>query len=134
MDDCVFCKIIRKELPAYVVYEDEDTMSIIPLEMEVLGHLLVIPKQHCQDVFSTPSEVLAAVMKTVKKMSHLVKDKLGATGVNILNASGKDAEQTVFHLHFHVMPRYAEDGLKIWPKFPRPDVDKQELLKRLTKD
>ena len=132
MDDCVFCKIVRKELPAYVVYEDDATMCIIPLDMELLGHLLVIPKQHSQDIFSTSPETLAAIMKTVKKMSALVKEKLGATGVNIVNASGKDAEQTVFHIHFHVIPRYTNDGVKVWPKFPRPDVDKQELLKRLT--
>ena len=132
MDDCVFCKIIRKELPADVVYEDKDTLCIIPLDMEVMGHLLVIPKQHGQDIFSTSDEALAAVMKTIKKMSCLVKEKLGASGVNILNASGKDAEQTVFHIHFHIIPRYTGDGLKVWPKFPRPDVDKKELVKRLT--
>ena len=128
MDNCVFCKIIRKELPADIVYEDENTICIIPLDMEVVGHLLVIPKQHGQDIFSTSDEALAAVIKTVKKMSLLVKEKLGATGVNIVNASGKDAEQTVFHIHFHIIPRYESDGLKVWPKFPRPATDKKELL------
>ena len=117
-DICVFCGIVDGTAPATVVFEDASTMSLLPLPEARLadGHLLVIPKRHVADVFEVSSADLIAVALTVQRVSEALRRSLGATGVNVLNASGPNSDQSVFHLHFHVVPRWAEDGLWTWPK------------------
>jgi histidine triad (HIT) family protein len=114
MEDCIFCKIIEGKIPSKKVYEDEKVFCFLDVNPKTKGHLLVIPKKHYKDIFETPSDYLESINVTCKRMAILLKEKLGATGVNILNASGKDAQQSVFHLHYHVMPRYPKDGLDLW--------------------
>ena len=114
MAKCVFCKIVKKELPCYVVFENELIMSFLVRKPTANGHLVVIPKQHYENIFDTPDNILGEINKVCKQMSFLLKEKLGATGVNILNASGKDAQQSVFHIHYHVVPRSKDDGLDLW--------------------
>lgn len=97
------------------------------------GHILVIPKEHYENIFTTPDNILEEINTTCKKMGLLIKEKLNATGVNIMNASGKDAEQSVFHLHYHVVPRRPNDKLNLWFQ---QETEKQtpidEIYKRLT--
>ncbi len=114
MVNCVFCKIVAKEMRGLELYEDDLVMAILDTHPVSDGHLLVIPKKHYENVFVTPDDVLSRINQVCKKMALLCKEKIGATGANILNASGKDAQQSVFHLHFHVVPRFKEDGLDLW--------------------
>jgi histidine triad (HIT) family protein len=114
MNDCIFCKIVNKEIPAKVLYENETLMVFMDINPATYGHLLVIPKDHYQDTSDTPDEVLQKIIVTAKEYGIKSKEKLGADGFNIVNASGKDAQQSVFHLHYHVVPRYKEDGLNLW--------------------
>lgn len=111
---CVFCKIGNGEKECFKVYEDDLIVALLDIHPCSPGHILVIPKEHYESIFDTPNEVLGRINIVCKKMGLLCKEKLGATGVNTLNASGKDAQQSVFHLHFHVIPRYEEDGLDLW--------------------
>lgn len=116
--DCVFCEIVVGAAPATVVYDDQSTMSFLPLPEGRLadGHLLVIPKRHVADVFEASPEDLGAVSLTVQRVSEALRRTIGASGVNVLNASGPGSDQSVFHLHFHVVPRWQDDGLWTWPQ------------------
>jgi len=112
--DCVFCKIVNGEIPCYKIWEDEDVLVILPLEPVKEGHCLVIPKKHSENIFNTDEEILGKINVACKKVGEMLKEKLGAEGVNVLNASGEVAQQSVFHLHYHVIPRNKDDGLDLW--------------------
>jgi len=114
MNDCIFCKIVNNEISSSVIYEDDYVKSFLDVNPVSKGHILVIPKVHYKDIFETPDKILERINVVCKKMAILCKEKLNATGVNIVNASGEDAQQSVFHLHYHVVPRYKDDGLDLW--------------------
>ena len=113
---CIFCKIIKKELPAKIIYEDKDVLAITPLGQVSKGHTLLIPKVHSENIFDTDENTLVNLSKILKKLSLKLVRENNATGINILNANGKDAQQSVFHLHFHLVPRYLNDKLDMWIK------------------
>ena len=124
MHDCVFCKIISGEIPCMKVYEDEKTLAFMDVAKDVDGHMLVIPRKHCGNILDCDPETLAAVMRTVKAVSmHLTAD-CGYEGVNLLNASGKCAGQSVPHFHIHIIPRKRNDQIDAWPHF---DGAKQDI-------
>ena len=108
MDDCIFCKIIKGEIPSYKIYEDEKTYAFLDISCDSYGHTLVIPKKHCTNVLDCEKEYLEAVINTVRLISKHYVDDCGFEGVNVLNASGEAAQQSVFHLHFHIIPRSEE--------------------------
>jgi histidine triad (HIT) family protein len=112
-DDCIFCMIVAGELPATKVYEDESTLAFMDIAPWTRGHALVIPRAHAQDLGEISEADLAAVAATAKRLALLQKERLGAEGVNLLNAFGAAAWQTVFHFHVHVIPRYAGDGMQL---------------------
>lgn len=118
MDNCIFCKIIKGDIPSYKLYEDEYTYAFMDIANDIDGHILVIPKKHVTNVLDCDEATLSQVMATVKKISILLVDKCGYDGVNVLNASGECAGQTVFHLHFHIIPKKKNDGISAWPKLP----------------
>ncbi len=128
-NDCIFCKIIKGEIPSYKVYEDEFTYAFLDLNNDGLGHVLVIPKKHCTNVLDCDTATLSCIMDSVKLISNHLVDNCGFDGVNILNASGEGAEQSVFHLHFHILPRKQNDGFKTFPKLPENPMSKEEVLK-----
>ena len=115
--DCIFCKIINKEIPSYKIYEDEYTYAFLDIAKDVDGHTLVIPKKHAVNVLDCDNETLAHVMNTVKKIANHYVNDCGFEGVNILNASGISAQQSVMHLHFHIIPRKSNDNLDAFPHF-----------------
>jgi histidine triad (HIT) family protein len=117
--DCIFCKIVAGELPSHRVHEDERTIAFMDIAPGNPGHLLVIPKVHARDLLEIDPEDLAAVARGAQRMAALVSERLGADGVNLINSCGAAAWQTVFHLHFHVIPRYIGDPLQL-PWVPAP--------------
>lgn len=130
-DDCIFCKIIKGEIPSYKIYEDEFTYSFLDLLNDGNGHILVIPKNHCENVLDCDEEALAHVVKTTRKISRHLVEKCGFDGLNILNASGKSAEQSVFHLHFHILPRKDGDKFHVFPKLDKCRHSNEQLFKML---
>jgi len=104
--DCIFCRIVAGELPSRKVYEDEAALAFLDLAPFHRGHTLVIPKQHVVDI-RTAGGAFTAVAPAVEHVSALVGEKLGADGVNVFTSAGATAGQDVFHLHVHVVPRYA---------------------------
>jgi len=116
MDDDLFVKIAKGEIPSHKIYEDEHTFAFLDRSPNNPGHTLVIPKERYKDIYEIPEDVLSHVMNTVKKVSIAVKKAVGADGINIgMNNEGA-AGQVVFHAHIHVIPRFKDDGLKPWSK------------------
>ncbi len=109
-DDCIFCKIVAGEIPSTQVYEDADTLAFMDISPLIEGHTLVIPKAHHDPITETPVEVLCRCMAVVKRVAQAQMDVLGADGVNVHQANGAAAGQVVPHLHFHVIPRFKDDG------------------------
>lgn len=105
--DCIFCRIVSGDLPSRRVYEDDVTLAFLDLAPFHRGHTLVIPKRHVTDV-RTADGALTEIAPAVEKVSALVTDRLGADGVNVFTSAGAVAGQEVFHLHVHVVPRYAD--------------------------
>jgi histidine triad (HIT) family protein len=121
--NCLFCKIIAGELDAQIVDEDERTVAFMDINPATRGHLLVVPRRHSANLLEVPGEDLAATASTAQRMAQRITDRLDADGVNLLNCCGSAAWQTVFHLHIHVIPRYADDPLRL-PWIPAPgDTD-----------
>jgi histidine triad (HIT) family protein len=123
--DCIFCKILAGELPATIVDEDERTIAFMDINPATRGHALVIPRAHSTDLLSIDPTDLAAVALASQRLATRMREQLAADGVNLLNSCGAVAWQTVFHFHIHVVPRYAEDPLRL-PWVPAPG-DAQEI-------
>jgi histidine triad (HIT) family protein len=131
--DCLFCKIVAGDLPSTRVYEDERTIAFMDINPGSRGHLLVIPRAHSRDLLEIAPEDLDAVARTAQVMARRVKDKLAADGVNLINACGSVAWQTVFHFHVHVIPRYEGDPLRLpWQPAPGDRDDIAAAARELT--
>jgi histidine triad (HIT) family protein len=111
--DCLFCKIIAGELPSQIVDEDVQTIAFMDINPATRGHLLVVPRNHARDLLEVSPEDLTATMATVQRVARRVSERLAPAGINLLNSCGAAAWQTVFHFHVHVIPRYADDPLKL---------------------
>jgi histidine triad (HIT) family protein len=128
--DCIFCKIIAGELPGQIVEEDERTIAFMDINPATRGHLLVIPRAHSRNLLEISPEDLAATIATAQRMAQRVDQRLEPAGINLINACGSAAWQTVFHFHVHVIPRYADDPLKL-PWVPAPgDPDEIAAIAR----
>lgn len=111
---CVFCKIINKEIPSSTVYEDDNVLAILDLSQATYGHTLVMPKKHVETFLDLDKETLINVFSVTQDLAIKIKDKLGASGVNILNNSYPVAGQSVMHMHVHIIPRYSsQDDFKV---------------------
>jgi len=123
--DCIFCAIVAGDGPADIVDEDERTVSFMDIAPATRGHALVIPRRHSRDLHDIGEEDLAACFAAARRLAGRVPERLGAQGVNLLNASGEAAWQSVFHFHVHVIPRYEDDPLKL-PWIPAQG-DREEI-------
>jgi len=114
--DCVFCKLVAKQIPASIVYEDEATLAFMDLGQVNPGHVLVACKAHAESVYALDDAQAAAVFRTAARVARAVRDAFNPPGLSIYQANGKPAGQTVFHFHLHVLPRHDADGMQlVWP-------------------
>ena len=109
--DCIFCKIIAGEIPAFKVFEDGATLAFMDINPLAAGHLLVIPKAHTPNLFEADEAALAATMATARRVARAMRDVLGLDSLNMVQANGPWAAQSVQHLHVHLIPRKEGDGL-----------------------
>lgn len=123
-DDCLFCRIVAREIPAAIIAEDERAIAFMDIAPATPGHTLVVPRAHAADVFEIADDDLAACGRLGRRLAVAMKSRLGAAGVNLLNSSGAAAWQTVMHFHLHVIPRYEGDPLRLpWqPQAGDPDA------------
>ena len=131
VDDCVFCKIIKGELPARVVYEDDDVIAFLDINPAAPGHTLVVPKKHYKNVLDAPDEVVSKVFLVAKKIAKASLEALGAKGVNIITNAEPVAGQIVMHFHVHVIPRFKEDELKFVYGYKYKEGEADEVARRL---
>ena len=127
----LFCDIIKGDIPSHRIYEDEYTYAFLDISDDCVGHTLVVPKKHYENMLDVDGNTLNHVMDTVTKLSRHYVDNCGFTGVNILNNSGVDALQSVMHLHVHIMPRKANDGVVMYSLKEKMNSDLAEVCEQL---
>jgi len=132
MEDCIFCKIINNEVPSYKVYEDDRVLAFLDITPVNPGHTLVIPKKHSENIEDITEDDLAAVLKAAKKIAKTLLQLDGVKGVNIMNNNRSSAGQVVMHSHFHVVPRYENDGLTLWPGKEYSEGEAESILSEVT--
>lgn len=109
--DCPFCRIVQGLAQAAVLSETERVLAIMDLYPATRGHALVLPKAHIQDLFGMPQDLAAELMAEATKLAKAMRLVLAPAGLNLMQANGAEAGQTVWHFHLHVLPRYANDGV-----------------------
>ncbi len=134
-EDCIFCKIVAGELPCAKLYEDEDILSFMDIGPVVKGHALVIPKKHFDPITNVPPELLEKCIRIVQKIARAQYESLGADGVNVSQANGELAGQIIPHIHFHVIPRFADDNYSFnWQSGSYDSTDEmQEKAEKIIK-
>jgi len=125
-EDCVFCKIVRGEIPCHKIFEDDDFIAFLDIKPINKGHTLVVPKTHFKDLFDFPVILEEKFLNFLKKVSFAVKKAVGADGLNVAMNNGEAAGQVIFHQHTHIIPRFKDDGLKTWPD---KEFSNEELVK-----
>lgn len=118
MEPTLFERIISRDLPSEIVYEDEYTLAFLDINPVNPGHTLVVPKTHSENIYEIGSESWAQVMETVRILAPKIKEALGADGINIMMNNDEAAGQMVYHTHVHIIPRFPHDGFKHWPGTP----------------
>ena len=132
--DCVFCKIVAGTIPCVKVHEDAQTLAFMDINPVTEGHVLVVPKQHCVSLFDATDPMLAATMHSVAMLARALRNALGLDSLNLLQASGPWAKQSVPHLHFHLIPRRENDGAPLdWELRPGERIRIEELAARVRK-
>ena len=110
MENCIFCKIIKQEIPSYKIYEDEKVYAFLDISQATKGHTLVIPKQHVSDIFEYDEVLAADVFSRIHKIARSIEEAFPEMqGLNILNNNRELAYQSVFHSHVHLVPRYSKE-------------------------
>lgn len=133
-ENCIFCKIINGDIPSRKLYEDDNFVVIMDVSPASKGHALLLPKNHYANLFEMPEALCGEVLKVAQKVAAMMKENLGADGINLLQNNGEAAGQTVFHFHMHLIPRYKdEETILTWePKgFSGEELDaiRADILK-----
>ena len=131
MDNCIFCKIIKGDIPSYKIYEDEWTYAFLDIAKDAVGHTVVVSKKHVNNILDADEETLAKVMFAISKISNHYVNACGYDGVNILNNNNEAAEQSVMHLHFHIIPRRNNDNIKVFPELNNCNEELEQTHQKL---
>ena len=132
-DDCVFCKIVAGEIPCTKIFEDEFCLSFLDIGPLADGHTLLIPKTHYGQLPDVPTETMAGLASQLPRIGRAIVRATGAEGFNVLQNNGRIAGQVVPHVHFHLIPRKAEDGLGYrWNAGSYPAGRADEIARRIT--
>lgn len=130
---CVFCKIVNGEIPCFKIHETENTLAFLDISQNTVGHSLVIPKCHVENIFDLDVELSKELFTSVTKTAKLLKEKLGFDAANLLNNNGEKAGQVVNHYHIHIIPRYGNDECYFKESPHEADFEKLVLLhKKIT--
>lgn len=135
-DDCIFCKIAAGEIPSRKIYEDKDLIAIMDLNPTSKGHSLIIPKEHCTNIYDIDEDIAAKVMKTAKKLATKMTVALNCDGFNLLQNNGETAGQTIFHFHMHLIPRYkdADNNMLKFTSVSFSDEEMDAIRDQIIKD
>jgi len=133
MDNCIFCKIINKQIPSNIVYEDDNFLAFLDIAKATNGHTILIPKKHCKNVIECDDDTLSNMIVVAKKIASNLMDKLGADGCNILTNCNEVAGQTCFHFHIHIIPRYNNlDGFEpVFKENKNEELTPSQILEKI---
>ena len=132
MEDCPFCRFVRGDAPVHAVLESDRALAFLDNHPAAEYHTLVVPKRHATNVFDVPEADWLAVTALVKRVVDLYRDRLGVEHAEVVHCAGAEAQQEVFHLHVHVLPRHAEDGQDTdWTRYPAIEERLGLLIERL---
>ena len=120
-ENCIFCRIVQKKAPASILYEDKAVIAFLDIHPLNFGHSLIIPKDHCADIFDIPDQDLVAVYEATKKISPAIRRTTNSDGISIIQQNGKAAGQDIFHFHVHVVPRFLGQKLKSFSELSEVD-------------
>ena len=135
MKNCIFCKIVQKDIPGKIIYEDDVCLAFLDLSQTTDGHTLIIPKKHCKNILEVDDETLAHLIVVTKKLANKIVKNLNANGVNILTNANEIAGQTVMHFHIHIIPRYnLDDKIEINFTDRSDDVNLDLILNEINKN
>ena len=130
--NCIFCKLVAKEIPATVVYEDRDTLAFMDIGQVNPGHVLVAAKTHAENIYALDDETAACVFRSAARVARAIRAAFSPPGLSVYQANGKPAGQTVFHLHMHLVPRHEGDGMALtWPVKNPPREKLEEYAARI---
>lgn len=133
MHDCIFCKIVKEEAHSWKVAESETAYAFLDIHPASRYHTLVIPKTHYTNIFDIPEKDLKEVMALLRKICKLYEEKLGIKNLQIINNNGKEGQQEVFHIHFHIIPRKLGDGQSIkWHTHPEWTADYDDMIAKIS--
>lgn len=133
-NNCIFCKIIAGEIPSRTIYEDNDFKVILDVNPASKGHALILPKNHCANLYEIDDDLLAKASKLAKKLAVHMSEMLDCDGLNFLQNNGEVAGQTVFHFHMHLIPRYKSmknDDLLNWTHVEFTDEEQDAVCQKL---
>lgn len=134
-EDCIFCKLANGDIPTNSLYEDDIVKVIFDLGPASQGHVLVIPKQHYDNIYSIDEDTAGHIFKVVSKIAKVLNKALDCEGMNILQNNGAIAGQTVFHFHMHIIPRYTNDSVKItWKPGETDSAQIQNIIDKVNKE
>ena len=135
-DDCIFCKIAAGEIPSRKIYEDSDLIAIMDLNPTSKGHSLIIPKEHCTNIYDIDEDIAAKVMKTAKKLATKMTVALNCDGFNLLQNNGETAGQTMFPFHMNLIPRYkdADNNMLKFTSVSFSDEEMDAIRDQIIKD
>ncbi len=132
MSDCVFCRIVARQIPATVVHEDGQTLAFMDIGQVNPGHVLVALKAHAENLYALDEAQAAAVFRTTARVARAIRAAFAAEGLSVYQANGKSAGQTVFHFHIHLVPRHEGDGMSLaWPVKNPPREKLEEYASRI---
>ena len=126
--ECIFCKIVAGEIPCAKVYESESCLAFLDIAPVSAGHALVLLKGHYPTLMDIPAELGSELLQALSRVGRAVMEATGADGLNLMQNNYEAAGQLVHHAHFHLVPRFSDDGLRLWPQSKYED---QEEMGRL---
>lgn len=127
----LFTKIIQREIPAHILYEDDATIAFLDIHPINPGHTLVVPKREAENILASSDEDIARLMQTVRKITPAILETVHATGFNLGVNTGADAGQVILHTHIHIIPRFANDGHRHWHGKDTQQEELAELAQKL---
>jgi len=134
--ECVFCKMVSKQIPVAVVYEDDSTFAFLDINPIAKGHTLVIPKKHCENLLAVDHSDLKGLIEAIQKISIAIVKATDAEGFNLLQNNGEVAGQGIPHVHFHIVPRFKDDNIPIGnaPRGKYEGNEIQELMEKIKRE
>lgn len=129
--NCLFCSIAKKNVPADIVYENERTVAFLDIHPTNPGHTLIIPKTHYKNIYEMPVDTVTELMQTVHALAPNIKKALDADGINMMMNNDPAAGQVIFHAHIHLIPRFAGDGFAPWKGKPYTEGEAKEVQTKI---